>query len=140
MPEFLWPKLIVSHKGVSYLNDHPDTRCDVYFLDLCHEHNIPSWPSLLIYEDGVRKKEFSGDREYERLTTFIDVHARKPPPPSPPKQSLNSDGKSIPLNYNTFHSEVESGPIFVKFFAPWCGHCKKLAPSKLSLILWYISV
>lgn len=115
-------------------------RAATTLLDLCGEQKIRGYPTLLIYEEGDKKKEFNEARDYDRLTRFIDVHARKltpsppppPPPPPPPvhQNTLTADGKVLSLNYNSFHSAVEEGPIFVKFFAPWCGHCKKLAPSK----------
>ncbi|KAL8162439.1 hypothetical protein V2J09_013928 [Rumex salicifolius] len=46
------------------------------------------------------------------------------------------DGKVIELDDSNFDSAISSFDyILVDFYAPWCGHCKKLSPEVLSLSL-----
>lgn len=45
--------------------------------------------------------------------------------PTPP-EAVNG---LLELTEDTFEKHVSSGHHFVKFYAPWCGHCQKLAPT-----------
>jgi len=43
--------------------------------------------------------------------------------------TFTADGKVHDLTAGEFDSSIKSFPlVFVEFYAPWCGHCKKLAP------------
>lgn len=95
--------------------------------DLCSEQDVQGWPTVTMYNSGAALEKFQGNRELDLLQTFVKRHAATSAPSSPIDHP-NPDGKVLDLDPETFKATLSKGPIFVKFFAPWCGHCKKLAP------------
>lgn len=59
----------------------------------------------------------------------------KPTKPAKPLSTPNALGKSISLTAESFQNLVTMSqePWFIKFYAPWCGHCKAMAPNWVQL-------
>ncbi|XP_037938554.1 thioredoxin domain-containing protein 5 homolog [Teleopsis dalmanni] len=104
--------------------------------DLCNEHEVTGYPTLRFFKRGETGSiKFKGTRDMPAITDFINQQLNREDENVITKEveevkpALSSTGKLIELNEENFAKHVSTGNHFVKFYAPWCSHCQRLAPT-----------
>lgn len=74
----------------------------------------------------------TGEESGSKVGTDATKSKSKPKPKGPPPNPL---GISVPLTAESFQKLVTTtqDPWFIKFYAPWCGHCQAMAPNWLEM-------
>lgn len=86
-----------------------------------NKFDVQGFPTIIIWKNG-EGHDYKGGRSQEALVKY----AREVADPSwePPKSQVAE------LTEENFDSYVEENEmVLVMFYAPWCGHCKKIKPA-----------
>eukprot|EP00008_Paramoeba_atlantica_P008405 CAMPEP_0201485064 /NCGR_PEP_ID=MMETSP0151_2-20130828/9197_1 /ASSEMBLY_ACC=CAM_ASM_000257 /TAXON_ID=200890 /ORGANISM="Paramoeba atlantica, Strain 621/1 / CCAP 1560/9" /LENGTH=248 /DNA_ID=CAMNT_0047869035 /DNA_START=43 /DNA_END=789 /DNA_ORIENTATION=- len=105
---------------------------------VCQKFGVRGYPTLKLFVDG-EPTDYKGQRTIPAFTSFVQSNA--PSVGGPAEVEADEDfpaaaeaaapvGDEVVVATDaTFASVVASGKSLVKFYAPWCGHCKRLAPT-----------
>ncbi|KAK1297577.1 Protein disulfide isomerase-like 2-3 [Acorus calamus] len=132
----IWEKAATVSKGVATV---AALDADAH-KSLAQEYGIKSFPTIKLFAPGKPPVDYQRPRDVKPIAEFAvkQIKAllkerldRKNTGGSSEKSSEKIEkSASIELNSRNFDELVlKSKELWiVEFFAPWCGHCKKLAP------------
>ncbi|XP_053624700.1 protein disulfide-isomerase A5 isoform X2 [Plodia interpunctella] len=94
-------------------------------------YNITGFPTLLYYERGQFKFPYNGDNKKQAIVDFMkDPNSQQQQKKKEVvDESWSPDSDVIHLNADNFESVLSKADhALVVFYAPWCGHCKRIKP------------
>uniref|UniRef100_A0AC35FXX6 Protein disulfide-isomerase n=1 Tax=Panagrolaimus sp. PS1159 TaxID=55785 RepID=A0AC35FXX6_9BILA len=109
-------------KAAKRLKDVPLAKVDATVeTELNKRFKIEGFPTLKFWKDGENPIDYDGGRDADSIVQWLKE--KTDPNYKPPPEEV------VSLTVETFDEFISDKPIMLlEFYAPWCGHCKKLAP------------
>ncbi|NP_001080444.1 thioredoxin domain containing 5 L homeolog precursor [Xenopus laevis] len=105
--------------------------------ELCSEYQVRGYPTLLWFRNGEKVDQYKGKRDLDTMKEYAESQLKpaeekkeeeQKKEATPPQVQEPVESKVLSLSESNFDQTVATGVSFIKFYAPWCGHCKNLAP------------
>lgn len=113
---------------------HEDSPVKVAKLDctqaqsICKDNQVRGYPTLHFIKDGKIVETYKGGRDLASLKDFVATMTDNAGEQAAKAEEEVKSSDVAMIDKDSFEQTVKEGVVFVKFFAPWCGHCKRLAP------------
>ncbi|KAF8985885.1 hypothetical protein BGZ46_000988 [Entomortierella lignicola] len=127
-----WEQLAVNHKSWEETKGFKFAEVNCLIEgDVCDDNDVSAYPFLQVFHNGSPVHLYKGGRSIDDLSAFVknmseqyandevEVDTNQP----------NPTGKVIALDVSNYETSLQNNqPWLVEYYAPWCGHCKALAP------------
>ncbi|KAF9399273.1 hypothetical protein BGX21_006521 [Mortierella sp. AD011] len=129
-----WEQLAVDHKDWEQTRDFKFAEVNCLIEgDVCDDNDVTRYPHLQVFHDGKPVQLYTGPRSIEDLNTFVKTMSEEYKNIAAQDEGfdsdINPDGEVVVLDTDNYQSTLDNGqPWMVEYYAPWCGHCKALAP------------
>uniref|UniRef100_A0A6P4E1T7 Protein disulfide-isomerase A5 n=1 Tax=Drosophila rhopaloa TaxID=1041015 RepID=A0A6P4E1T7_DRORH len=92
--------------------------------------NITGFPTMIYFENGKLRFTYEGENNKDALVSFmLNPNAKPTPKPKEPEWSADTNSEIVHLTSQGFEPALkDEKAALVMFYAPWCGHCKRMKP------------